>query len=86
MSARVAGLIRAGLWIEPDDAETEMGREYRRQMSAEYLRPRVDKFTGREKMVWVCPSKNNHARDCAKEQVVLATIAEILPDTEVTAA
>jgi hypothetical protein len=33
-------------------------------------------------LVWVCPSGNNHARDCAKMQTALATVAGILPDTE----
>jgi hypothetical protein len=82
-SHRVAGLIRTGFWIEPDDKETPTGREYRRQMSAEYLAPQRNKFTGLTVLRWVCPSGNNHARDCAKMQTCLATIAGILPDTEV---
>jgi hypothetical protein len=83
MKSRVQQLIRSGLWIEPDDKDTPDGREYVRQMQSEYLKPKVDKFTGKEKLVWVCPSKNNHAFDCAAMQCALATMASILPDTEI---
>jgi len=73
MSDRVMGLIDHGMWVEPEaDDVDELEREYRRQMSAEFKRPRVDKFTGRKIMVWVCPSGNNHAFDCAKMQVLCA--------------
>lgn len=80
MADRVSGLIDRGLWVEPESDETsELEREYRRQMSAEFKRPKVDKFTGRRVMVWVCPSGNNHAFDCAKMQVLCAMHAELLP-------
>ena len=79
MQDRLQELIDAGVWSEPDgDSETDMGREYERQMSSEYRKKRVNKFTGREELVWVCPSGNNHARDCAKMQVVAATITGLL--------
>ena len=48
-------------------------------MSAEFKRPKIDKFTGRKVMVWVCPSGNNHAFDCAKMQVLCAMQAGLLP-------
>lgn len=80
MADRVMGLIERGLWVEPEtDERDEMEREYRRQMSSEFKRPRVNKFTGRREMVWVCPSGNNHAFDCAKMQVLCAMQAGMLP-------
>ena len=80
MADRVAELIEHGLWIEPEgDEQNEIEREYRKQMSAEFKRPKVDKFTGRKVMVWVCPSGNNHAFDCAKMQVLCAMQAGLLP-------
>lgn len=80
MADRVHALIERGLWIEPEaDERDEMEREYRRQMTAEFKRPKVDKFTGRRVMVWVCPSGNNHAFDCAKQQLLCAMQAGLLP-------
>ena len=61
--------------------ESERYKEYRTQMAAEWKRRTFDKSTGAPKDEWVCPSHNNHAFDCAKMQVALATIARILPDT-----
>ena len=76
---RLQELIDSGLWAEPEgDSDTEMGREYERQMSAEFRKRRTNKFTGKEELVWVCPSGNNHARDCGKMQVLLATISQLL--------
>ncbi len=72
-------LIDRGLWIEPEgDSETDMGREYERQMSSEHRAKRVNKTTLREEFFWKCPSGNNHARDCGKMQVLIAQALEIL--------
>jgi hypothetical protein len=80
MADRVMALIERGLWVEPEGDETdEIEREYRKQMSSEFKRPKVDKFTGRRVMVWVCPSGNNHAFDCSKMQVLCAMQAGLLP-------
>lgn len=80
MKDRVMALIERGLWVEPDvDEADEMEREYRRQMSAEFKRPKINKFTGRKEMVWVCPSGNNHAFDDAAMQVLCAMQAGLLP-------
>lgn len=80
MADRVMGLIERGLWIEPEaEEQDETEREYRRQMTAEFKRPKVDKFTGRRVMVWVCPSGNNHAFDCGKQQVLCAMSAGFFP-------
>lgn len=80
MADRVVALIERGLWIVPDtDETTEAEREYRRQMSAEFKRPRVNKFTGKKEMIWVCPSGNNHAFDCAKMQALCAMQSGLLP-------
>jgi hypothetical protein len=84
MADRVSGLIERGLWVEPtfdpaDQAAAEVEREYSVQMSAEFKRPKVNKFTGKREMVWVCPSGNNHAFDCAKMQVLFAMLTGRLP-------
>lgn len=69
-----------------DDPEEE--EEYRRQLRAEYARIKRNPITGAAKREWVCPSGNNHFRDCEKMQTVAATIDGILPDDvdQVTAA
>jgi hypothetical protein len=80
MKDRVQALIERGLWVEPEGADaSEMDREYRIQMAAEFKRPKVNKFSGRREMVWVCPSGNNHAFDCAAMQVLGAMQAKLLP-------
>lgn len=80
MADRVMGLIDRGLWMEPEgDENDEMEREYRKQMTSEFKRPKVDKFTGRKVMVWVCPSGNNHAFDTSKMQVLCALNIGLIP-------
>lgn len=75
---KVQSLIDNGQWIEPQDRDDDMEREYKAQMAGEFKRRKINKFTGRQEMVWVCPSGNNHAFDCAKEQVAMAMIAGLL--------
>lgn len=71
--------IDSQLWMEPaGDSDTDMGREYERQMSSEHKKPKRDKFNGPGELVWVCPSGNNHARDCGKMQVLFATFLNLL--------
>jgi hypothetical protein len=82
---RVLNLIDRGLWLEPEGLEGDpMEAEYKTQMSAEYKRaiPVGNKLARKLKHVFVCPSKNNHAFDCSKMQVLAATLLEILPDLE----
>ncbi len=81
MADRISELINRGLWEDPAEAEGEMEAEYRKQMSAEFKKKKFDKFTGRYRMVWVCPSGNNHAWDCGKMQGVFATVVGDIPDT-----
>lgn len=74
---RVHALIDRSLWVEPivdDKDEDEM--QYRIQMSAEFKKP---KSPNSKEMIWVCPSKNNHAFDCAKMQVLCAMYTKLLP-------
>jgi hypothetical protein len=78
MKDRVMGLIGRGLWVEPDQTD-EMDKECARQMSAEFKRPKVNKFTGKREMVWVCPTGNNHALDCSAMQVLCAMSTKLLP-------
>lgn len=81
MSEMVMALIERGLWVEPliEGEADELEREYRKQMTSEFKRPKVNKLTGRREMVWVCPSGNNHAFDDAKMQVLCAMQAGLLP-------
>lgn len=80
MKDRVMALIDRGLWVEPEGDDTsEIEREYRRQMSSEFKRPKINKLTGRKEMVWVCPSGNNHAFDDAAMQALCAMQAGLLP-------
>jgi phage terminase large subunit GpA-like protein len=78
MKDRVMGLIRAGLWVEPD-TETEMDKECARQMSAEFKKKKKDKITFKVVEVWVCPTGNNHALDCAAMQVLAAMQLKLIP-------
>jgi predicted RNA-binding Zn-ribbon protein involved in translation (DUF1610 family) len=82
-TARVQWLIDHGMWIEPESDEP-MDKECRRQMAAEYLKEIVigNKQARRTKKIYVCPSGNNHARDDAKQQILAATLLDILPDLE----
>jgi len=78
---RVDGLIDQGLWHEPVVGEHEpLEIQYRKQMTAEFKKRIVIGQLKKERMVRVCPSKNNHAYDCAKMQVLAATLFDILPD------
>lgn len=80
MADRVVALINRGLWAVADvDEKSPEEQEYRRQMAAEFKRPKVTKFTGKRVMVWVCPSGNNHAFDCSKMQVLCAAMTGLLP-------
>jgi hypothetical protein len=80
-------MLRAGRalpWLNPDPtAETqEIEDIYSRQMASEYQKLVADPKTQKPKLIWVCPSGNNHASDCERMQVVAATLASILPDTQ----
>jgi hypothetical protein len=80
MADRVDALIARGFWVETlTDGKDEMEREYCVQMSAEFKRPKLNKFTGKREMVRVCPSGNNHFYDCAKEQILFAISVGCLP-------
>jgi Phage terminase large subunit (GpA) len=81
---RVQGLIDQGLWIDSEELGEEMENEYRKQMTAETRQIKY-KGTGIYRVAeekWVCPSKNNHAFDCAKINALGATIQKYLPDIE----
>lgn len=81
MKDRVNQLIKRGYWQEPAaDPEDPLEKEYSKQMTAEFKKAKKDKFTGRVDMVWVCPSRNNHAFDCASMQVTGAILLDLLPD------
>lgn len=78
---RVQNLIDNGLWEEPaTDEKDPIEIQYRKQMSAEFKKRIVTGSLKKERLIWVCPSGNNHAFDCAKMQALGATIKEILPE------
>jgi len=80
---RLDGLIDKGMHVLPArDTDDPILAEYTRQMSAEWKRKKVDKLSGRVTFERVCPSGNNHAYDCAKMQVLFATLAGLLADLE----
>lgn len=69
---RLSELIARGLFLEPPLTSDPLEDEYLRQMGAEFKKRKRNRFTGAEELVWVCPSKNNHAFDCGKMQVCAA--------------
>jgi hypothetical protein len=74
IATRVHRMIDKGLWLEPSSGEDPVERrEYDKQMSAEHQEMTTDS-TGRQIAKWVAHSKSNHAWDCAKMIVALATI------------
>ena len=81
MKDRLQQLISSGRWTEPAVSESDpVEKEYRRQMTAEFKRKMEHKVTHKLQWIWVCPSHNNHAFDCAAMQVLGATMANIVPD------
>jgi hypothetical protein len=77
----VDALIKRGLWVEPEvDENDEYDRECRVQMAAEFVKFVTDRGTGKRVEKFVCPSGNNHARDCAKMQVFIAMLLGFVPD------
>lgn len=66
--------------VPPPNAELEL--EWKRQMASEYKRRIRNRITGQMRMEWICPSGNNHLRDCMLEQVVYITIKRLIPDIE----
>jgi hypothetical protein len=80
-SDRVQNLIDLGLWEEPQAAQGDLTEtQYRKQMAGEYKKRVTVGSLKKEKMIWYCPSGNNHAFDCAKMQALGATLLDILPD------
>lgn len=78
---RVTNLIEMGRWEEPKSMEGDaLEREYRKQMAAEFKKKITTGSLRKERLVWVCPSGNNHAFDLAKMQTLAATLLDILPD------
>jgi hypothetical protein len=65
------GLIESGFWEEPRDDGSVEEKDYRTQMSSEFKD---------EKGKWVCPSRNNHYRDCAKMQTLGAILMGWIQD------
>lgn len=78
---RVQNLIDLGLWEEPQASTGDTWEvQYRKQMASEFKKRIVVGQLKKERMVWVCPSGNNHAFDLAKMQALAATLLDILPD------
>jgi len=79
MADRLDGLITSGLWIEPPQSTAPIEIEYKRQMTAEFKKRKTDQY-GRTFYRHEAQHKDNHAYDCAKMQVLYATLSGILPD------
>lgn len=78
---RVQNLIDLGKWEEPKTDESDAVEiQYRKQMNAEFKKRITVGSLRKERLVWVCPSGNNHAFDLAKMQTLGATLMEVLPD------
>ncbi len=78
---RLQNLIDHGLWEEPViEKPDSLELEYRKQMASEFKKRFVTGALQKEHFKWVCPSKNNHAFDCSKMQILAATLLDILPD------
>ncbi len=81
---RVQNLIDLGLWEEPKTDENDpMEIEYRKQMAGEFKKKIRVGALGKEKVIWYCPSGNNHAFDIAKMQALAATLMDIIPEETV---
>jgi hypothetical protein len=75
--------IDQGKWLDPPlDPDDEMEKEFRRQMKGQWKTMKRHPLTGRVTWIWR-DNGNDHARDCACEQVLAATILKILPDMEI---
>lgn len=81
MQERLDGLLRKGMLQSPG-GDSELEQTYKRHIASEFKRQKKDKFTGTIEWKYVCPSGQNHARDCEKMGILAATLAQILPDTE----
>jgi hypothetical protein len=68
---------------EVDDPEEE--KVYKAHLRAEYPITKRNPITGAAKRMFVCPSGDNHYRDCEKMQLVGATELKLLPDEVATA-
>jgi hypothetical protein len=79
MQDRMEQLLKKALMKSPNQ-EGEMEETYRKHMASEFKRVKRNKFTGRSEWVYVCPSGQNHGRDCEKMQVLAATLAGLIPD------
>ena len=67
-------------WTMPEGDMSEDEKTYRKHLFSEYPKRMRDKRTGKLKWEFVCPSGENHWRDCEKLQTVAATIAGCLID------
>lgn len=68
-------------WVIPEVAENDDERTYRKHLFSEYPKKVLSKKTGKVEWVFVCPSGENHWRDCEKLQTLAATIADCLIDS-----
>lgn len=78
---RLDGLISNSLYLDPvqtEDDSTE--KEYRIQMSAEWVKIFTDTKSHKITKKRVCPSHNNHAYDLAKILTLMQILLGIIPD------
>lgn len=82
LADRLDGLIENDLYKEPVVDESDaLEIERRKHFAAEFKKKKVDKFSGKETWVRVCPSGNNHSYDLGKMLVLGAVLTDVIPDT-----
>jgi hypothetical protein len=80
MNERLDAMISRSQFSVAAEQPTADHEEFKRQIGSEYRKRKEDKFTGRMRWVWVCPSRNNHLRDCSKQAVLAAIMGGVLVD------
>lgn len=82
MADRVDEAIATGVWVDPLNDGSEKERDYLKQLSDEYKAKERTK-NGDIKTVRKKATGENHFFDCAKQQLLAATVLTILADIEV---
>ena len=79
MNALVQRLIDTGAWEEPPSDGSEMDKEYNAQMAQRVKVTEYNKKTN-EARVYFKEGKNDHARDIANSQALMALLSDLIPD------
>lgn len=78
---RLDQLIENDLYKEPIvDESNPLEIERRKHFASEFKKKKVDKFSGQETWIRVCPSGNNHSYDLGKMLTLGAILTDVIPD------